>query len=383
MVLRLLEHKLKVLTLSNQQVGFVAEFWGIKVLPHRGGRYFENSLKPRYKENHCNLAITLFDLWVLGHIAEGEPINWLPYVPIDGDIDYTTTELLQPITTALHVLAMSKYGQAQLTPFLDKDAITYLPHGVDTAVYHPRSPESRAKTRKRLQFEEDNFVVLTVANNLGDRKDWPKLFETYRIFFDQNPDAKKEVRFFAYTNIDAAEGHSFGIQRLGKKYKIDNYVTVPGYNPRLEPQGEDEMAAIFNTADLFMLLTRGEGFGLPYIESMACGVPCIGTDCTAVTEHLTDKRGWLVPAVDTILPLTTTTHQTYYLADKYKAAEALADAWLHPEDLHKRGKASLAFVKQHHDYDHIVKDLLIPTLDRVAEKIGTRAVDYSSGGLGI
>jgi len=47
---------------------------------------------------------------------------------------------------------------------------------------------------------------------------------------------------------------------------------------------EKEMAQIYNTLDCHLLLTSGEGFGLPILESMACGVPQIGSNNTAVPE---------------------------------------------------------------------------------------------------
>ena len=40
---------------------------------------------------------------------------------------------------------------------------------------------------------------------------------------------------------------------------------------------EDDMADFFNSADAFVLPTRGEGWGLPTIQSMALGKPTIST----------------------------------------------------------------------------------------------------------
>ncbi|NCQ29488.1 MAG: glycosyltransferase family 4 protein, partial [Armatimonadetes bacterium] len=49
---------------------------------------------------------------------------------------------------------------------------------------------------------------------------------------------------------------------------------------------------IYNLFDVMVLPTMGEGFGLQFLEAMACGIPVVATDCSAVTELL-EGRGEL------------------------------------------------------------------------------------------
>jgi glycosyltransferase involved in cell wall biosynthesis len=51
----------------------------------------------------------------------------------------------------------------------------------------------------------------------------------------------------------------------------------------------DEMNSIYNAMDVFFLSTSGEGFGIPIVEAMSCGVPVIATDYTT-TEELVRKN---------------------------------------------------------------------------------------------
>jgi len=48
------------------------------------------------------------------------------------------------------------------------------------------------------------------------------------------------------------------------------------------------LATVYNAFDVFALPTMGEGFGLPILESQACGVPAVVTDCSACTELVPD-----------------------------------------------------------------------------------------------
>jgi len=55
------------------------------------------------------------------------------------------------------------------------------------------------------------------------------------------------------------------------------------------------MNHLYNAADVFMLLSRGEGFGLPIVEAQSAGLPAIVTDFSASAELV--ETGWKVPWV--------------------------------------------------------------------------------------
>ena len=48
------------------------------------------------------------------------------------------------------------------------------------------------------------------------------------------------------------------------------------------------LATVYNAMDVFVLPTMGEGFGLPLVESQACGTPALATDFSACPEVLAE-----------------------------------------------------------------------------------------------
>ncbi len=59
------------------------------------------------------------------------------------------------------------------------------------------------------------------------------------------------------------------IKEIIRKFDIENQVELQGYI------GNEELLNLYNTSSIFVSLSEYEGFGLPVIEAMACGLPCI------------------------------------------------------------------------------------------------------------
>jgi glycosyltransferase involved in cell wall biosynthesis len=61
---------------------------------------------------------------------------------------------------------------------------------------------------------------------------------------------------------------------------------------------EHELAALYRDADVFVLASRFEGYGMAYAEAIAHGLPVIGTQTGAVPDTVPAGAGILVPADD-------------------------------------------------------------------------------------
>lgn len=109
----------------------------------------------------------------------------------------------------------------------------------------------------------------------------------------------------------------------------------------------DEIGGVYTGSDCFVLPTRGEGFGLPVLESMACGTPVIVTGktghmdfCTKENSYLLKTKGmspafegfdwqgeWYEPDVEHLKQLMREVYENY--------EEAKAKAKIAYEDVHK------------------------------------------------
>jgi glycosyltransferase involved in cell wall biosynthesis len=57
---------------------------------------------------------------------------------------------------------------------------------------------------------------------------------------------------------------------------------------------EIDLPKIYNASDAFVLISRGEGQGLPYMEAGSCGLPVIGSFCTGQSSLLNEENSYLV-----------------------------------------------------------------------------------------
>jgi glycosyltransferase involved in cell wall biosynthesis len=84
--------------------------------------------------------------------------------------------------------------------------------------------------------------------------------------------------------------------RLAEKartLKIEDRVVFAGF------VREEEKADHYRLADAYVMPSRGEGFGIVFLEAMACGIPVIGSRADAGREALRDgKLGALVNPAD-------------------------------------------------------------------------------------
>jgi glycosyltransferase involved in cell wall biosynthesis len=75
----------------------------------------------------------------------------------------------------------------------------------------------------------------------------------------------------------------------GRLEAIDNSVRILGY------LDDDEIRALFGAAAAVWFPSRYEGFGIPVLESMACGTPVVASNASALPEVAGDAAVLVSP----------------------------------------------------------------------------------------
>lgn len=235
------------------------------------------------------LVIGLFDPWVVHPEKWSRDVRMALWAPVDTN----------PLSPAARVtltnervtpIAMSRHGErmmreANLDPF-------YCPHGVDTEMFRPR-PDERSEIRAELGVPDGAFLVGMVAANKGlpifPRKCFPQVFQAFARFREEHQDAV----LYVHTNELIEAGDGLLLRQLANRLGIPRkaLLITDAFRWELGIKRED-VARMMSAFDVLASPSAGEGFGIPIIESQACGVPVIVTDHSAMTELC--GTGWLV-----------------------------------------------------------------------------------------
>ena len=168
---------------------------------------------------------------------------------------------------------------------VNKHLLHYVPHGIDSEIFKPLDAnEKRIRDKKKALFGENqyNFVVFHNSRNV-QRKKTSNTILAFRAFCDNlSPEQASKCVLVLHTEAvqDAGTDLPAVIQALCPNYKIiiDESRMTP-----------EEMCAMYNIADVTILISSNEGFGLSIAESIICGTPVI----VNVTGGLQDQIGQL------------------------------------------------------------------------------------------
>lgn len=346
----------------GMQPGGILNWKGIYVLPVKKRTTDQlgfESAKEHYKRFQCDLGIFHADFWVSLPFAKKIPHS-LCYSPIDHE--QYPERWLKVLRAYKWIAVPSMHAKNELA----KSGIEaeYLPHGVNTQVYYPLD---KSLSRKAFNLEQNNFIIGIVGANNDDetRKAWDANFLAFKFFLDNNPDAKKDTLLVAHTDPENDRGRN--LIELAKHIGIEkNIIWNDRYMTSLLTLPESAMCRLYNSFDVFLLLSRREGFCLPALEAQACGVPCILNAFSAMIERNDNGRvGWLVPpAAKVYSPLNAITS----IPDPYKGADAIAEAYNNESKRKMFAKKALDYAKTQ-TWDIAIDKYFIPLLEKIGEEI--------------
>lgn len=162
--------------------------------------------------------------------------------------------------------------------------ITVIPLGIDPQRFNPSLPAHRL----------DNYFTFLSVFEWGERKAPEILLRAFNEEFGANEDV---LLLLKVDNRDPGVNVQQQVANLG--LSPDRAPIGFLYN---QPIADNQMGALYRSTDCFVLPTRGEGWGMPILEAMACGLPVIATDWSAQTEFMNDEIAYplrvrqLIPA---------------------------------------------------------------------------------------
>ena len=151
---------------------------------------------------------------------------------------------------------------------LDKTSLALVPPGYDDNRYYPVGEASRQAIRRRLGFSGQTVLAI---GRLARNKGYDLLIDSFSVVAQRFPEARLRLAVGG-ENMGPAEEVLLGeLKEQARQRGLEDRVHFSGFVP------EHEMPDYYRAADLFVLSSRYEPFGMTAIEAMACGTPCVLT----------------------------------------------------------------------------------------------------------
>lgn len=225
------------------------------------------------------------ELLMLERIAAGAPSSWL-----HADAWARRMRRWANDCERLILLADSQLDRAVAVLGVDPAACVVIGNGFDSERFRP-APVDRAEFWRRQLDEADGLderVVLVAVGRFTDVKRLPLLVAAFERARRAARRPAALVLIGGYPGEWEGEHPLEAIERVGAQ---DVYLA--GWHDH------DELPEFLNAADVQVLASVREQFGLVLVEGMACGLPPIAVDNFGPAEIVDDgDTGWLVPPDD-------------------------------------------------------------------------------------
>lgn len=167
---------------------------------------------------------------------------------------------------------------------VNKENFTTLPNGVHFDRFANTDPELIQKAKS--EFNITNEKVLLSVGTFMPRKGQHELIKAIDVLLDQ---IDGDIHLILCGETDVDETYTRHVKRLIDKAEIGNSVSIPGYVSSAILRG------LYSLADVYVLPSIEEGFGMTVLEAMASGTPVVATRVGA-TEELIEhgEHGYLI-----------------------------------------------------------------------------------------
>jgi len=166
------------------------------------------------------------------------------------------------LNRADRIIAVSKFTKHEIMEYIGikGEKITVIPMGVDLSLY---KPIDKYYSRKKLGLDYDKKYILIVSSNA--------------------PHKRMDIAIKVFLEVRKYMGNNVKLIKCGYGHKLegDGIINV-GFVP------EYKMPFLYNAADILLHTSEYEGFGVPLLEAMSCGLHIVTSNKAAIPEVVGD-----------------------------------------------------------------------------------------------
>jgi phosphatidyl-myo-inositol dimannoside synthase len=176
------------------------------------------------------------------------------------------------------ILSVSNYTKNQLVlrNHIEPGVIRLFPNTIDPYFKLPENFSKPEHLRERFGVRKDQKVILTLCRLSSSEKN-----KGYDIVIAALPSILKvfpDTIYILAGKYDAAEQQR--ISDVARFYNVEGHVKLTGFI------ADDDLPDLYKMADTFIMPSRKEGFGIVFLEALACGTNVIGGNQDGTVDAL-------------------------------------------------------------------------------------------------
>ena len=175
------------------------------------------------------------------------------------------------------IVSTTERERGQLNRFYNAvpEKVVVVPCGVDLELFRPMATVA---ARQKLGYARQDSILLYVGR-FEPLKGIDRLLEAAAIFMRQRP-----VRVVLVGGDGPRSNEEKRLRKVVRAFGLQDHVTFAG---RIEQQ---HLPLYYSAADVLVVSSHYESFGLVVLESLACGTPVVATPVGAIESILIEGR---------------------------------------------------------------------------------------------
>ena len=194
-------------------------------------------------------------------------------------LDYLYWSTAYALNHATKIITVSEATKQDVLTYYPKtklDKIIVVHNGFNDKLYKPFSNQEKIiSALNKYGLVQPYFLYI---GRLEKKKNTAMLIEAFAIFKENNPRAKEKLVLIGNAGYGYDE-----IQYVIEEFNLNREVFMPGW------ADENDLACILNGARAFIFPSKYEGFGIPILQSLACGIPTAVSDLAVLHEIADDS----------------------------------------------------------------------------------------------
>lgn len=230
-----------------------------------------------------------------------------------------------------------------------KKHLFYCPEGVSSHFWRPNIP-------KHYKYINKSFTFL-YNGDWSYRKGLDILIRAYAKAFSPTDNVRLLLLVHYQGNGEEVSRQRIGteLMQMCNDYNISRLPPIEFIFGHVD---DPEMPALFNCADTYVCPTRGEAWGLPIIQAMACGIPPIIPGWGGHLDYCNKKNSFMadIEKFDTIDDKINCTvdfykDQQFCFPNVDHFSKLMRFCYEHPDEVKKRGRIASDFVRRNYSWE--------------------------------